>query len=80
MGGDHAPDAVVAGAVRSCAEAGHDVVLVGRSEAIESCLADLEVAANRVEVRQADGVVGMGESPAAALKRRDTSIAVAVKY
>jgi glycerol-3-phosphate acyltransferase PlsX len=78
MGGDYAPEAVVTGAVRSCAEPGHEVVLVGRRQAIDACLAGLSVPPRRVQVREAEAVVGMGESPAAALKRRDTSLAVAV--
>jgi len=79
MGGDRAPDEVVAGALRSCGEAGHDVLLVGRPDAIERCMAGQSFPADRVRVLPAEEVVGMGDPPASALKRRNTSLAVAVQ-
>jgi glycerol-3-phosphate acyltransferase PlsX len=71
MGGDHAPDEIVRGA-RLYKETGGraDVILVGRADALPS---DLEV----VDARE---VVGMGEHPSSALRRRgDTSIGVATQ-
>jgi phosphate acyltransferase len=79
MGGDYAPREIVAGALRSLGEPGHEVVLVGRVAAMEQCLSDLGGADERIERVAADDVVGMGESPAAACKRRGSSIAVAVQ-
>ena len=38
MGGDNAPHAIVAGAVRAAAELGVPVTLVGRREVIEAAL------------------------------------------
>lgn len=78
MGGDHAPHEVVAGAVLSCAEPGHELVLVGDEGAIQRSLAACEGSTDRISIEHADAVVGMGESPSIACKRRDTSIAVAV--
>ncbi|MBM3500835.1 MAG: phosphate acyltransferase PlsX [Armatimonadetes bacterium] len=79
MGGDRAPDEIVAGALDSCEEPGHELILVGQPDAIRACTAGRKFPAERVEVRPAAGVVGMGESPASSLKRRETSIAVAVQ-
>jgi len=79
MGGDHAPREVVAGALLSCREPGHEVVLVGRPGAISACLAELAGPTERVQVVVAEDVIGMGELPAAACKRRNSSIAVATQ-
>lgn len=78
MGGDHAPHEVVAGAVLSCAEPGHEVVLVGDREVIDRSLNSLGASRDRISIEHADAVVGMGESPSVACKRRNTSIAIAV--
>jgi len=78
MGGDNAPREVVAGAVLSCREAGHEVVLVGSPDGIQDSLDSIGASEDRIHIERADTVVGMGEAPSAACKRRDTSIAVAV--
>jgi glycerol-3-phosphate acyltransferase PlsX len=78
MGGDHAPAEVVAGAVLSCLEPGHEVVLVGDREAVRHSLEALGGPMDRISIEHADAMVGMGESPSAACKRRNTSIAVAI--
>ena len=78
MGGDHAPDDIVRGALLYREVVGTaDLVLVGD----ERRLAKL-VGANAagVEIVQSGSVVGMDEHPAAALRRRDdTSIGVATR-
>jgi glycerol-3-phosphate acyltransferase PlsX len=79
MGGDRAPEEVVAGALQSLETPGHELVLVGQPEALRRCMEGRKYPPERVEVRPADGVIGMGESPSASLKRRDTSIALAVQ-
>jgi glycerol-3-phosphate acyltransferase PlsX len=79
MGGDHGPAVVVEGAVAAVREFGASVVLVGDTAAIERELARLE-APKGVEVRHASQVVGMGESPSQALRRkRDSSLRVAAE-
>ncbi len=78
MGGDHAPEAVVAGAVRACSPAGPGLdpgalLLVGDRARIEPLL---EAAGVEIEIRHASEVIGMDESPAAALRaKKDSSIA-----
>src|SRR5438093_13373232 len=77
MGGDHAPDEVVRGALlyRQKGGASH-LVLVGREGAIRK-LVGAGIPPG-VTIRDAKDVVGMDEHPATALRRRsDTSIGVA---
>ena len=69
MGGDHAPAAVVAGAVLAAREHGVAVSLVGRRDTVESHLADAG-GADAVEVVDAPDVVGMHEDPVAALRAK----------
>ena len=79
MGGDRAPAEVVAGALASCDEPGHEVVLVGRPDAIDPLMRGRSFPAERVRIQPAEEVVGMGDPTASALKRRNTSLAVAVQ-
>ena len=76
MGGDHAPDAVVAGALSAAREFGVEVVLVGRKEAIEPKLEHRSLAPGARVVHAAEAVA-MDESPSAAIRKRDSSLAVA---
>ena len=79
MGGDHGPAVVVEGAVAAVRELGASVVLVGDKAAIEHELSRLG-ATTAVEVRHASQVVGMGESPSQALRRkRDSSLRIAAE-
>ena len=71
MGGDHAPSAVVDGAVASVRHLDVQVTLVGATAAIEQALA--QHAGGRVpglRVVEAPDVVGMADSPAATLRRK----------
>ena len=79
MGGDHAPQAEVEGALRALAEHPETLIqLVGRPEVIEAELAKHAGAdRSRIELRPASEVIGMGEKPLAAVRgKRDSSIAV----
>lgn len=77
MGGDFAPQAIVEGAllaVRACA-AIDCLYLVGDESAIRAEIARCGGNPGRVEIRHASEVVGMGESPATAVRRKkDSSI------
>ncbi len=78
MGGDHAPEDIVRGALLYREVVGTaDLVLVGD----ERRLADLVGAKSAgIEIAPSASVVGMDEHPAAALRRRDdTSIGVATR-
>ncbi|MSQ36753.1 MAG: phosphate acyltransferase PlsX [Chloroflexi bacterium] len=77
MGGDHAPDEIVRGALLYRTSGGPaDIVLVGRGEAIRGALGNRD--RSGITVVEASDVVAMHEHPANALRRRpDTSIGVA---
>jgi glycerol-3-phosphate acyltransferase PlsX len=80
MGGDYGPKVVVEGAVAGARDFGATVVLVGDRAAIEPELARLRAETLPVEIHHASQVVGMGESPAQALRRkRDSSMRVAIQ-
>lgn len=79
MGGDHAPEHPVAGAVMAARDLGADIVLVGREDRIRESL-KRHPAAPPIRIVHADEVVGMEESPAIAVRRkRNSSIHVAAK-
>ncbi|TAK17288.1 MAG: phosphate acyltransferase PlsX [Acidobacteria bacterium] len=70
LGGDDAPGAVVAGAVRA-AQAGHHVILVGPAAGIRSLIAKAGATGlSNLSVEEAPDGVAMDESPVAALRRK----------
>jgi glycerol-3-phosphate acyltransferase PlsX len=76
MGGDYAPEPIVAGAVQAV-EADPDlrVVLVGDQAQVEACLAKEGAPRDRLELFHASQVVTMEESPVVALRKKpDNSI------
>jgi glycerol-3-phosphate acyltransferase PlsX len=80
MGGDYGPAVVVEGAVAASREFGASVILVGDKAAIEREVTRLGADAAALELRHASQVVGMGESPSQALRRkRDSSLRVAAQ-
>jgi len=79
MGGDHAPEHPVAGAVMAARELGADVVLVGQEDAVNDALRRHSDAPS-ISVVHADEVIAMEESPATALRRKkNSSIHVAAR-
>ncbi len=82
MGGDHAPDATVAGAVRAARAWGYQIQLVGREAEIRAQLrkrGDLTRVDDLLEIVHAPEVIEMGEHPAEAVRRkRHSSMAVGV--
>ncbi|MFN2519905.1 MAG: phosphate acyltransferase PlsX [Candidatus Limnocylindria bacterium] len=77
MGGDHAPDEIVRGALLYRASGGRaDIILVGRARQLQPLLDPAR--ATGITLREAADVVAMDEHPASALRRRaDTSIGIA---
>jgi phosphate acyltransferase len=69
MGGDHAPQEIVAGAIRAQAELDVDVLLVGDPQAIESSLKQ-HTSSSQMEIVPAEDVVAMDEEPLVSLKRK----------
>ncbi len=80
MGGDYAPESVVAGVVDSLSSLNgtHELLLVGDKPRIEDLLSKHGVAENeRLVIQHASEVVGMDESPSITLrKKKNSSIAV----
>ena len=75
MGGDHAPEEIVKGAIRAKKELGVDLTLVGREEAIRACL-DNEIDVEIVDARE---VITMEDDPSTATRRKkDASMTVAL--
>lgn len=73
MGGDNAPDEIVAGA-RAAHDAGVDVILVGDPERI----GPTETSRDTIVVHPATEVIGFDDDPARALRdKRDASVVVA---
>ncbi|HUI46191.1 MAG TPA: phosphate acyltransferase PlsX [Nitrospirota bacterium] len=79
MGGDNAPQAVVAGAVQAVQESGIGIILVGIEQLIRQELDKHPSAlALPLEIRNATEVVDMHDSPATVFRRKkDSSIRVA---
>ena len=82
MGGDHAPEAPVLGALQAAKDFGAEITLVGRGEAI------LEVMRNNgiqdlpagIEIANAEDVVDMHDDPMAVIrKRKDSSMVVGLR-
>ena len=77
MSGDHAPQEIVAGAVRAADELGVEIVLVGRRDEVRACLGDRQ---DEFEIVNAEEIITMEDDPSTATRRkRDSSMAVALK-
>ena len=82
MGGDHAPDAIVRGAIDAAKEFDVQIVLVGRGETILKSLGNLglDTLPKGVEVANADDVVDMHDDPATVIRaRKDSSMVVGLR-
>ena len=73
MGGDHAPAAIVRGAVRAAADRSLDIVLVGRGSEIRSLLPWPDTPLRIVEASEA---IAMDAQPTQVRQMRDSSIMV----
>ncbi|BCX12949.1 MAG: phosphate acyltransferase [Thermosynechococcus sp.] len=69
MGGDYAPDEIVAGALRASEELDADILLVGDPVPIQRYL-DEHAPTAKPQIIEASDVVDMGEEPLSALKRK----------
>ena len=74
MGGDNAPDAIVAGAVQAVREFKDiKVLLAGPKDRIEALIADAKDVADRIEILPADEVITMEEAPMMAVRKKVNS-------
>jgi glycerol-3-phosphate acyltransferase PlsX len=77
MGGDHAPQVTVEGAIWAAREYSLEVALVGREEVLAAELAKHETAGLSLPLIPASEVIDMEDEPAAAAKaKRDSSMVV----
>ncbi len=83
MGGDHAPQAPVAGALEALAEldSSHRVQLVGRRDVIDAELKRQSASAKppRLEIVEADDVIEMTDKPTAVRGKPNSSMMVGLK-
>jgi glycerol-3-phosphate acyltransferase PlsX len=75
MGGDHAPDEIIAGAVAAVREHGSRLVLVGRAPRIRREL-DRHGVAGEIPIVHADEALDMGEGALAGWRKPRSSIAI----
>ncbi len=80
MGGDDAPQEIVKGVALASLEYNKDIILTGPEKLLKSELKKYDYDSNRVSIQHASEVIGMGETPARAIrKKKDSSIVVAAK-
>jgi len=82
MGGDHAPEATVLGALEAHREFGVEITLVGRGEEILSVMGKHSITdlPKGVEIANADDVVDMHDDPTSVIhKRKNSSMIVGLK-
>lgn len=74
MGGDHAPDAIVKGAIMALRQFGDvRILLAGPKDRLEKLIADASDVNSRIEIIEADEVIGMDESPMIAVRKKVNS-------
>ena len=79
LGGDHAPGEIVAGAVQAARELTASVILTGPQEQVRAELAKHNTHGLDISVEDAPEVVAMDEHASDALKKKQSSMAVAVR-
>ena len=82
MGGDHAPEATVLGAIDAAKTFGTQITLVGRGEAILGVMREhgIENLPEGMEIANADDVVDMHDDPGSVIhKRKNSSMVVGLK-
>ncbi|MFN8615209.1 MAG: phosphate acyltransferase PlsX [Vampirovibrionales bacterium] len=80
MGGDFAPQAIVQGALDGSRRFGCTVLLVGPQAVVEAELATANTQGAHYQVVDAPDIIGMGDSPATAIRRKkNASIVVTAK-
>ena len=81
MGGDHAPEAVVAGAAAAAKEIDDEIAIIGDPAAISKCLEKEGVNNGRIQIVEASEVIGNDEAPVKAVRtKKDSSIVVGLNF
>ncbi len=77
MGGDNAPEAVVKGAVKAIKEMPHQVIIVGREDAINRELSKYKYNKDQILVRHASEVIESDDPPVKSIRtKKDSSMVV----
>ncbi|MDO4745218.1 MAG: phosphate acyltransferase PlsX [Bacillota bacterium] len=77
MGGDNAPAEIVKGAVQAAAAVDHDIIIVGKQEAIEEELRNCKYTGDKITIVPANDMITMEDSPVKAIRRKkDASMVV----
>ena len=82
MGGDHAPEAPVLGAIQAAKDFGTEITLVGRGESILEVMKkhNIDTLPEGMEIANADDVVDMHDDPASVIhKRKNSSMIVGLR-
>ncbi|MFN3432489.1 MAG: phosphate acyltransferase, partial [Candidatus Sericytochromatia bacterium] len=80
MGGDHAPDEIVKGALLAARQGLASIILVGDKPRLDPLLQGVDLASLGISVVHAGEVIGMDETPTTALRqKKDASITVALR-
>jgi glycerol-3-phosphate acyltransferase PlsX len=80
MGGDHAPQVAVDGAVQAARDLGLEIILVGQRAVVQAELDKYDTAGLGLTLHHASQVLEMDEHPAAAVKaKKDCSMVVAME-
>lgn len=75
MGGDHAPEVIVEGAVAALKEIDDEILIIGNREAIEGCLKKTGYTGDRIQIVEATQVIENHEAPVKAVRtKKDSSI------
>jgi glycerol-3-phosphate acyltransferase PlsX len=81
MGGDHAPQVVVDGAVQAAREWGWQIILVGQRDVIQAELDKYETLGLPLKLQHASQVIEMDEHPAAAVRsKKGSSMVVGMEF
>lgn len=78
MGGDFGAPVNVEGALAVADDPNFDIILVGKQSKIRTLMRDIGMPERRPRVVNAETAVGMSEAPKASLRKRDSSLAIAV--
>lgn len=73
MGGDNAPAEIVKGAVEAAALIDHEIVIVGKEDAIEAELKNCKYKGDKISIVNADDVITMEDSPVKSIRRKTNS-------
>lgn len=76
MGGDHAPECVVEGAIAAAGRTDHEIVIIGQEDLIRQTLDKFGYHGEQIKVIHAGEVISNDESPVRAVRRKKDSTIV----